>query len=296
MRGGDAAGDRRDAWSRRAPRPRAVAGRAAARSSARARAPSARGAPAAGARCAPMHLADGHGLAGLGEDLGDACRSRARAPRRRPCRSRSRRSSRRPRPRRRPAWPTRARRPRRPTRPSPASRCRRPRSAAALGAASASAGASAGASARAAGAAPLVGAISASTAPTCDGVALGGVHLHDGAGDRARGPRRRPCPSRSRRASRRPRRSRPSALCHSSTVPSVTESPIAGMTTSTVVVLIAIGTALDLIASPAARAPFLDHEARAAGERTDAADDRDGHAEPERDDAPPDGVDGAAAT
>ena len=43
----------------------------------------------------------------------------------------------------------------------------------------------------------------------------------------------------------------PSALCHSSTVPSLTESPIAGMTTSTVVVLIAIGTESDLIASPA---------------------------------------------
>ena len=40
----------------------------------------------------------------------------------------------------------------------------------------------------------------------------------------------------------------PSALCHSSTVPSLTESPIAGMTTSTVVVFIAIGTDSDLIA------------------------------------------------
>ena len=39
----------------------------------------------------------------------------------------------------------------------------------------------------------------------------------------------------------------PSALCHSSTVPSLTESPIAGMTTSTVV-SIAIGTDSDLIA------------------------------------------------
>ncbi len=43
----------------------------------------------------------------------------------------------------------------------------------------------------------------------------------------------------------------PSALCHSRTVPSLTESPIAGMTTSTVVASIAIGTASDLIARAA---------------------------------------------
>jgi hypothetical protein len=40
----------------------------------------------------------------------------------------------------------------------------------------------------------------------------------------------------------------PTSLCHSSTEPSETESPIAGMTTSTVVASIAIGTSKDLTA------------------------------------------------
>src|SRR3954452_24845727 len=85
----------------------------------------------------------------------------------------------------------------------------------------------------------------------------------------------------------------PSCLCHSRMVPSETDSPIAGMATSTVV-LTAMSrsdhTALEWHFLPAS-ATFRVHETRAAGERPQAADDDHRHREPERDDAPPHGGD-----
>src|SRR5215213_4243419 len=85
----------------------------------------------------------------------------------------------------------------------------------------------------------------------------------------------------------------PSCLCHSRMVPSETDSPIAGMATSTVV-LTAMSrsdhTALELHFLPAFPA-FLVHETRTAGERTEAADHDHRHREPERDHAPPHGGD-----
>src|SRR5918999_3401948 len=76
-------------------------------------------------------------------------------------------------------------------------------------------------------------------------------------------------------------------------VPSETDSPIAGMTTSTVV-----STAIWCLDHTAFREQFLpaaaalaDHESDAAGERSETADDRDRQAEPERDDPAADGID-----
>ena len=80
-----------------------------------------------------------------------------------------------------------------------------------------------------------------------DRLALGGVHLDDGSVDRRRTSASTLSVEISTRVSSAETES-PSALRHSSTVPSLTESPIAGMTTSTVVVFIAIRTGSDLIA------------------------------------------------
>src|SRR5262249_41609559 len=68
----------------------------------------------------------------------------------------------------------------------------------------------------------------------------------------------------------------PSCLCHSSTVPSVTESPIAGMTTSTMLVPPVIYLQLSrLIRGPDTSgtrpAALLDHEPQRPGERAQAA-------------------------
>ena len=178
-------------------------------------------------------LADRDGLAGLGEDLGDRAARRARASRRRPCRWRSRRSSRRPRRCRRRPWPTRGSCPRRPTRPSagiddverssPRPPARRP-------AASASAGASAPRRARR----RWSGAISARTAPTST-VSPSATWIFTtvpeaGAGTSASTLSVEISTSVSSSAI-----VSPSCLCHSRMVPSETDSPIAGMTTSTVV-------------------------------------------------------------
>ena len=109
------------------------------------------------------------------------------------------------------------------------------------------------------GAAPLVGAISASTAPTWIVSPSAAWTLTTvpsiGAGTSASTLSVDISTSVSSAATESP-----SVLCHSSTVPSLTESPIAGMTTSTVV-SIAIGTRVDLIAcsagvcGPATRIP-----------------------------------------
>ena len=78
----------------------------------------------------------------------------------------------------------------------------------------------------------------------------------------------------------------PSCLCHSRMVPSVTDSPIAGMTTSTVV-LTAMSRSQTIPRSRRdflpASAAFVDDESRAARERSETADDGDRHGEPERD-------------
>ena len=83
--------------------------------------------------------------------------------------------------------------------------------------------------------------------------------------------------------------SSPSCLCHSRMVPSETDSPIAGMTTSTVV-LTAIWY-LDHTAAGGALTAFLHDEADAARERPEPAHHGHHHAEPERDDPAPHGVD-----
>src|SRR4051794_29579233 len=85
----------------------------------------------------------------------------------------------------------------------------------------------------------------------------------------------------------------PSCLCHSRMVPSETDSPIAGMTTSTVVL-----TAMSCLDHTALQAGFLPaltallhDESDAAREGPDRAHHGDHHAEPERDDPGPHGVD-----
>ena len=225
---GDAARDRRDADAVGAGPPSACASGSGALGG------RPRGAAPAGGRCAvaglhaPDDLADRHGVAGLGEDLLHHARRRAPGPRRRPCRWRSRRSSRRPRPVAGLLGPLEDhalgdRLAHRGHRDLDGLRLRAPRLGLGLGAAPPSA----------AGAPPFV-AISASTAPTCDGVALGGVELDHGA---RRGRRDLGVDLVGRDLDERLvfGDGSPSCLCHSRMVPSETESPIAGMTTSTVV-------------------------------------------------------------
>ena len=65
-----------------------------------------------------------------------------------------------------------------------------------------------------------------------DRLALLDEDLGQDAGRRGSAPRCRPCRSRSRAASRRPRRCRPTFFSHLVTVPSETETPICGITTS----------------------------------------------------------------
>ena len=79
----------------------------------------------------------------------------------------------------------------------------------------------------------------------------------------------------------------PTCLCHSRTVPSETESPIAGITTSIVPVSTAIP-GLHSNGLPGLRSPAVgDHDkADRAGERAQPAEDRDRHRQPERDHAP----------
>src|SRR5215208_6984294 len=85
----------------------------------------------------------------------------------------------------------------------------------------------------------------------------------------------------------------PSCLCHSRMVPSETDSPIAGMATSTVV-LTAMSrsdhTAFERHFLPA-YAVFVVDESGAACERAEAADHHHRHREPERHDTPPHGGD-----
>ena len=108
-----------------------------------------------------------------------------------------------------------------------------------------------------------------------DGVALGGVDLHDGAGDRrgdlgvdlVGGDLDEGLVFRDLR--------RPPALCHSRMVPSETESPIAGMTTSTVVVLTAMNRVRPYrVAACSCAAALRTTKPDAARERPDAADRR----------------------
>ena len=211
---------------------------------------------------------------GLGEDLGRSCRPRARAPRRRPCRSRSRRSSRRP----------------------------RPASPGCLGHSRIDA---------------LGDRLAHLRHDDVDGVSPAAASSAAGAlGARGAVGGRGAVRARSRRARRRPSTVSPSAawifttvpaagagtsastlsveistrvsssatvspscLCHSRMVPSETESPIAGMATSTVV-LTAIAALRPYRVRPTAclvQRVALDHEADASGERADAAHDGDHH-------------------
>ena len=79
--------------------------------------------------------------------------------------------------------------------------------------------------------------------PDVDRLAFRHEDLRDHAGSRGSAPRCRPCRSRSRAATRRPRSARPPAFSHFVIVPSETETPICGMTTSTAsVVAIPIST------------------------------------------------------
>src|SRR3954468_18886706 len=89
----------------------------------------------------------------------------------------------------------------------------------------------------------------------------------------------------------------PSCLCHSRTVPSVTDSPIAGMVTCTVV-LTAIEPwtlARDLGPGGSLLAALLADELVAADERTDAADHRHGDGQAHVDRAAPEGDEREAA-
>src|SRR3954465_9257088 len=71
----------------------------------------------------------------------------------------------------------------------------------------------------------------------------------------------------------------PSFLCHSRTVPSVTDSPIAGMVTCTVVF-----TAIESLTLARCCGPLRTHEFVGPHERPDAADDDDGDRKTHRDD------------
>src|SRR5581483_2285898 len=87
----------------------------------------------------------------------------------------------------------------------------------------------------------------------------------------------------------------PSCLCHSRTVPSDTESPIAGITTWIVLVPTAIRTSTVLRAAgpgrcfPGASAALCDHKPDRSGERSQPAQHDHRHREPERNDVPPGG-------
>src|SRR5437763_1157895 len=71
----------------------------------------------------------------------------------------------------------------------------------------------------------------------------------------------------------------PSFLCHSRTVPSVTDSPMAGMATCTVVF-----TAIESLTLARRPCPLLAHELDRADERADPADDDDGDGQADGDD------------
>src|SRR3954447_15401461 len=77
----------------------------------------------------------------------------------------------------------------------------------------------------------------------------------------------------------------PSFLCHSRTVPSVTDSPIAGMVTCTVVF-----TAIESLTLARCCGPLRTHEFVGPHERPDAADDDDGDGKTHRDDPAAGGV------